>query len=83
MSIYNERILEEIKRTREEIKSSVEAVEVRLSMKSEDLRRKIQRLVGITLEFVEEELGKLVGINVTGGDINNFYHLEKSEKGTM
>lgn len=44
MSITNEIILEELKKNKQELKSLIEAVEVRITLKIEDLNRKINTL---------------------------------------
>lgn len=62
MSISNEDIIAEIKRNSQELKSLIEAVEVRLSLKVEDINRKITKLeienekLTTSVEFLDRKL---------------------------
>lgn len=111
MSVTNEVILEELKKNRQELRSLIEAVEVRITLKIEDLNRRINTLEfknaentdrierlerksrenniiifgleskpeNISTDFIKCEIKKLVDVNITEGDLNNFYPLGKAK----
>lgn len=97
--------MDELKKIKQELKTTIEAVEIRISQIVEDLRQKLHNIdkenkeilnkienleinnrknnivifglqknsQDVSSEFITTELNRLIGVNVTESDLNNFY----------
>lgn len=108
--VTNKLILEEIKKSRQELKATIEATEVKVLLKIEEINRRLNKVEQQNIEIEEkleqldrlgrknniiifglqqpqqitaqsicQEIKRLIDVNISLSDLNNFYPLGKEE----